>query len=281
MKHIGAHVSAAGGVPNAPRNAASIGADAFAFFTKNQKQWQAPPLADDAVVEFAAQCQAAAIRPEHILPHDSYLINLGHPESAPLEKSRQAFLVELQRCERLGIPQLNFHPGSHLRAITEAECLTKVAESIQWALEQTDHVTAVIENTAGQGSNVGHRLQHLREIIDQVEFQDRVGVCIDTAHAFAAGYPLHERAGFQDFWAEFDEIVGFDRLRGMHLNDSKKELGTRVDRHACLGEGFLGMAPFEWIMQDPRFDGIPLILETPNPDGWAEEIAVLREFNPG
>jgi deoxyribonuclease-4 len=278
MKHLGAHVSAAGGVAVAPANASRIGADAFAFFTKNQKQWKAPPLNPVDIESFGDACRAAGINTRYILPHDSYLINLGHPDPAALQVSRDAFLVELQRCEQLGLDRLNFHPGSHLRQISEEACLTRIAESIQWALDRTSHVTAVIENTAGQGSNMGYRFEHLRSIIDQVDAKERVGVCIDTAHAFAAGYPIHDANGFKETFDAFGEIVGFEWLRGMHLNDSKKELGTRVDRHACLGDGFIGIGAFELIMQDPRFDDLPLILETPDPEGWAEEIALLRSF---
>lgn len=281
MKYLGAHVSSAGGVQNAPVNAAAIGANAFAFFTKNQKQWSAPPLQQSAVEAFQLECGHAGITTEHILPHDSYLINLGHPSREGLETSRKAFLQEMKRAEVLGLRLLNFHPGSHLREISEDECLARIAESINLALQQTKGVTAVIENTAGQGSNLGFDFSHLKAIIDLVDDKHRVGVCIDTAHAFAAGYPIHEADGFRKTFDEFGEVVGFTYLRGMHLNDSKKELGTRVDRHACLGEGFIGLGTFQWVMQDPRFDDIPLILETPNPDGWAQEIEMLRGFERG
>lgn len=281
MKYIGAHVSASGGIQNAPLNAEKIGANAFAFFTKNQRQWQAPPLHTQDISLFHLQREMAAIEVEQILPHDSYLINLGHPELEGLQKSRDAFLVEMQRCQALGLPFLNFHPGAHLRQLSEDECLNRIGESIQWVLNQTEGVTAVIENTAGQGSTLGVTLEQLNAIINAVESRDRVGICIDTAHAFAAGIPLNDEQAFQDFFAELDELIGFDKLCGMHLNDSKKECGTRVDRHACLGEGYIGIKPFEWIMQDSRFDGIPLILETPNPDGWREEILILREFEKG
>lgn len=281
MKYIGAHVSAAGGIQQAPLNAEKIGANAFAFFTKNQRQWQAPPLQSEDISLFHSEREKAAIKKEHILPHDSYLINLGHPESEGLQKSRDAFFVEMKRCQELGLPLLNFHPGAHLRQISEEECLVRIGESIQWVLDQTEGVTAVIENTAGQGSTLGVTLGQLKSIMNAVKSKDRVGICIDTAHAFAAGIPLNDPHAFQDFFNELDELIGFDRLCGMHLNDSKKECGTRVDRHACLGEGFIGIKPFEWIMQDPRFDNIPLILETPNPDGWRQEIEMLREFEKG
>lgn len=278
MYYIGAHVSAAGGVENAPENAYKIGANAFAFFTKNQRQWKAKPLTEENIAAFNENCRKRGFAKEHLLPHDSYLINLGHPETAGLEKSRDAFLDEMRRCEQLGIRLLNFHPGSHLNKSTEKECLATIAESINLALEQTEGVTAVIENTAGQGSNMGYLFEHLAEIIQQVEDKSRVGVCIDTAHAFAAGYDLSTPEGFKETFDRFDKVVGFEYLRGMHLNDSKRELGSRVDRHETLGNGHLGWTPFELIMNDPRFRNMPLILETPDPDGWPAEITRLREM---
>ena len=278
MKYIGAHVSASGGVENAPRNAAAIGATAFALFTKNQRQWAAPPLSEQQIEAFRAECQRNGYTAAQILPHDSYLINLGHPEDEPLEKSRASFLHEMQRCEQLGLDRLNFHPGSHLKKISEEESLHRVAESINIALEKTSGVTAVIENTAGQGSNLGYAFWHLAYIIDRVEDKSRVGVCLDTCHSFAAGYDLSTEKGCDEVFAEFDREVGFKYLRGMHLNDAMKPLGSRVDRHSPLGEGHLGITPFRYIMQDSRFDNIPLILETPDEERWAEEIALLKSF---
>lgn len=278
MKYIGAHVSAAGGVENAPVRAAEIGANGFALFTKNQKQWKAKPLTEENILSFKQNCEDAGFSMDAILPHDSYLINLGHPEKDKLEKSRHAFIIEMQRAEQLGIRLLNFHPGSHLNKITPEECIKRNAESINMAIEKTDFITAVIENTAGQGSNMGFRFEHLAEMIDGVENKDRVGVCIDTAHAFAAGYDLSTEEGFMDTFEQFDQIVGFNYLKGVHLNDSKKELGSRVDRHECLGKGLIGITPFKMIMKDERFDKMPLILETPEPERWAEEIAMLRSF---
>ncbi|MBR5843492.1 MAG: deoxyribonuclease IV [Bacteroidaceae bacterium] len=275
MKYIGAHVSAQGGLENAAINAHAIGARAFALFTKNQRQWQAPALTAKSIEAFKAACAQYGYTPNHILPHDSYLINLGHPEADGLEKSRQSFIHEMQRCEALGLTMLNFHPGSHLRAIDLDTCLTRIADSINMALEQTNGVTAVIENTAGQGSNVGFDFAHLAAIIDRVEDKSRVGVCIDTCHAYAAGYDLATDEGFAKTWQEFDNIVGFNYLRGMHLNDAKKGLGSRVDRHDSLGKGILGTRCFELLMQDPRFDNIPLILETPDETLWAQEIEWL------
>ena len=276
MKYIGAHVSASGGVANAAVRAAEIGATAFALFTKNQRQWRAASLTSATIDEFKAACEKHGYTSAQILPHDSFLINLGHPEAEALEKSRVAFLDEVKRCEQLGLTLLNFHPGSHLSKIPEDECLARIAESINIVLAQTEGVTAVIENTAGQGSNLGFKFEHLAAIIDGVEDKSRIGVCIDTCHAFAAGYDLRSAADCEKTFAEFSRIVGFEYLRGMHLNDAKSTFGSRVDRHHSLGEGNIGHAAFSWIMQDARFDGIPLILETINPDIWAEEIAWLK-----
>lgn len=280
MKYVGAHVSAQGGVENAPVNAAAIGATAFALFTKNQRQWVAKPLTSESIAAFKEQCLKLGFGPAQILPHDSYLINLGNPSSDAREKSKAAFLDEMQRCEQLGLDRLNFHPGAHLNEISEAECIALIAESINQTLDKTRGVTAVIENTAGQGSNVGYRFEHLRDIIDQVHNKERVGVCIDTAHAYAAGYDLASPGGFEAVFEKFEQIVGFHFLKGMHLNDSKKELGTRVDRHDTLGNGTIGLELFSKIMRDPRFNGMPLILETPEEARWAEEIALLRTYIP-
>ena len=279
MKYIGAHVSASGGVENAPRNAAAIGATAFALFTKNQRQWAAPTLTPQQIEAFRTECQRNGYTAAQILPHDSYLINLGHPEDEPLEKSRASFLHEMQRCEQLGLDRLNFHPGSHLKKISEEESLRRVAESINIALDRTSGVTAVIENTAGQGSNLGYAFWHLAYIIDRVEDKSRVGVCLDTCHSFAAGYDLSTEEGCDKVFAEFEREVGFKYLRGMHLNDAMKPLESRVDRHSPMGEGHLGITPFRYIMRDARFDNIPLILETPDEERWPEEIALLKSFS--
>ncbi|MRS14959.1 deoxyribonuclease IV [Enterobacteriaceae bacterium RIT691] len=276
MKYIGAHVSASGGVANAAIRAAEIGATAFALFTKNQRQWRAAPLTSDVIDDFKAACEKYHFSSAQILPHDSYLINLGHPVADALEKSREAFLDEMQRCEQLGLSLLNFHPGSHLMQIPVDDCLARIAESINIVHSQTEGVVAVIENTAGQGSNLGFEFEHLAAIIDGVEDKSRVGVCIDTCHAFAAGYDLRSAEACEKTFADFERIVGFNYLRGMHLNDAKSTFGSRVDRHHSLGEGNIGHDCFRWIMQDNRFDGIPLILETVNPDIWAEEIAWLK-----
>lgn len=276
MKYVGAHVSAAGGVDQAVIRAHEIKATAFALFTKNQRQWKAAPLSTDVIDKFKKNCELYQYSPAQILPHDSYLINLGHPEEEALEKSRDAFLDEMIRCEQLGIELLNFHPGSHLKKIDIDQCLQRIAESINITLDKTKNVTAVIENTAGQGSNLGYRFEHLATIIDGVEDKSRVGVCIDTCHTFAAGYDLRTVEDCNKTFSEFEKIVGFQYLKAMHLNDAKSELGSRVDRHHSLGEGNIGKIPFTYIMQDARFDGIPLILETVNPDIWPEEIAWLK-----
>ncbi len=276
MKYIGAHVSAAGGVDQAVERAVEIGANAFALFTKNQRQWRAKPLGEATIEAFRDACRRHGFGPGQILPHDSYLINLGHPEAEGLAKSRAAFLDEMQRCEQLGIDRLNFHPGSHLRKISEGDCLARIAESLNQVLDETDGVTAVLENTAGQGSNLGWRFEQLAEIIEQVEDKSRVGVCIDTCHAFAAGYDLRTRETTVAMLDEFDGVVGIEYLKGMHLNDAKSELGSRVDRHHSLGRGNIGSDCFSALMQDPRTDGMPLVLETIEPAIWAEEIAWLR-----
>lgn len=278
MKRIGAHVSAAGGVENAPLNAAAIGATAFALFTKNQRQWKAKPLTDESIAAFRANCEVHGFLPGHILPHDSYLINLGHPEAEALAKSREAFIDEMARVRQLGLDRLNFHPGSHLNQMDEAACLARIADSINRAHREVDGVCAVIENTAGQGTNLGYRFEHLRDIIDRVEDKGRVGVCLDTCHAFTSGYDLRTVAACEETFARFESVVGFSCLKGMHLNDSKPELGKRVDRHESLGKGKLGMAVFRYIMNDARFDEIPLVLETPDESLWREELLLLHSL---
>lgn len=278
MKYIGAHVSSSGGVENAPLNASQIGATAFALFTKNQRQWHAQPLTEQSIKAFKLNCEKYNFSLDKILPHDSYLINLGHPQEEALEKSRASFLEEMQRCEQLGLSLLNFHPGSSLKEISTEECLIKIAESINITLDKTKGVCAVIENTAGQGSNVGNRFDELRYIIDRVEDKSRVGICIDTCHAFAAGYDLSTGLLFQETFKEYDEKIGFQYLKGMHLNDSKKGLSSKVDRHESLGLGAIGISCFKMIMQDSRFDNIPLILETPDETKWADEISLLASF---
>ncbi len=275
MKYIGAHVSISKGPENAPKNAEGIGAKAFAMFTRNQRQWVSKPLTDKNISKFKENCKRSGYDPEHILPHDGYLINLGHPEKKALEKSRNAFLEEMQRCEYLGLRYLNFHPGSHLNKIAPDKCLERIAESINLVLEQTAGVTAVIENTAGQGTNMGYQFEHLARIIGQVKDKNRIGVCLDTCHTYSAGYDIKTSKAFENTLQEFDNIVGIRFLKAMHLNDSKKPFGSRVDRHESIGKGSLGLEPFKFIMNDPCFDHIPMVLETPDQSIWEEEIRLL------
>lgn len=275
MKRVGAHVSIAGGVENAPLNAKAIGAKAFAMFTKNQRQWQAAALSAKAIEAFQRNMQESGYQPTDVLPHDGYLINLGNPEEEKWQKSLHAFIDELQRCQALGLPLLNFHPGSHLRKISEDQCLDRIGKALNRALEQTSGVTAVIENTAGQGSNLGYTLEQIAGIIHRVEDKSRIGVCVDTCHAFTSGYELRTDEGYQTFFTQFEQIIGLKYLKGMHLNDSKPDLGSRVDRHHSIGKGKLGVNLFRNIMNDDRLEEIPLILETIDSSLWPEEIELL------
>ncbi len=292
-KFVGAHVSASGGVDNAPLNAMAIGAKAFALFTKNQRQWVAKPLETKTIDAFHKNLESSGILPKHILPHDSYLINLGHPEVEKLEKSREAFMDELERCRILGLDRLNFHPGSHLVKIpkkdpehmdklmkAELGCLDVIAESMNRAIEATkdSDVKLVIENTAGQGSNLGYKFEHLGYIIDKIEDKSRVGICLDTCHTFTGGYDLRTREAYDETMNAFGRIVGFEYLMGMHINDSKPPLGSRVDRHHSLGQGEIGWDAFKFIMNDARMDDIPLVLETIDESIWADEIQALYDF---
>lgn len=274
-KFVGAHTSASGGVFNAVANAEEIGAKAFALFTKNQKRWEAKPLETKVIDKFKLALENSGILPKHVLPHDSYLINLGHPEDEKREKSMNAFLDEVQRCELLGLDRLNFHPGSHLKQIDEEVCLDRIAEAMNITLDKTTGVALVMENTAGQGSNLGWRFEHLAHVIDKIEDKSRVGVCIDTCHMFTAGYDIRTREAYDKTWAEFEKVVGFKYLMGMHINDSKPDLGARVDRHESIGKGKIGIDAFDFLMNDERMDDIPLILETIDSSIWKEEIELL------
>lgn len=276
MKYLGAHVSASGGVENAPLNAKAIGANAFALFTKNQRQWVSAPLTAKSIGLFKENCINNGFDASYIMPHDSYLINLGNPDDEALQKSRAAFIDEMQRCEQLGLRMLNFHPGSHLNKIPIEQCLEEIAANINLALSKTSGVTAVIENTAGQGSNVGNRFEEIRYIIDRIDDKSRVGVCIDTCHTYSAGYDIVN--DYEGVFTEFERVVGLEYLKGIHLNDTKKPLGSRVDRHESIGLGLLGMDFFKRFMQDPRFDNMPIVLETPDESRWADEIALLRSL---
>lgn len=276
MKFVGAHVSASGGVYNAPLNAMKIGANAFALFTKNQKQWSAKPFDAETLKLWFEALEKSQILPKHILPHDSYLINLGSPKEESRVKSLEAFIDEVKRCEILGLDKLNFHPGSHLKAVSEYECLEFISEALNETLKQTNGVTLVIENTAGQGTNLGYKFEHLQYLIENSIDKNRIGVCIDTCHLFTSGYDFRTEESYEQTWNKFGDIVGFEYLKGMHLNDSKPDLGSKIDRHDSLGLGKLGLEPFKMIMQDKRMDDIPLILETTNPDIWTDEIKLLR-----
>ncbi|KGN94515.1 endonuclease IV [Porphyromonas sp. COT-108 OH2963] len=278
MKYIGAHVSASGGVENAPVNAHQIGANTFALFTKNQRQWVANPLTDKSIHLFKERCREYGFDLSKILPHNSYLTNMGSPEEDMRLKSKNAFLDEMQRCEQLGLNLLNFHPGSHLNKISEEECLLNIAHSINDVLAETSSCIAVLENTAGQGSNMGYRFSHLAYIIEHVENKERIGVCLDTAHLLASGYEIRNKEAYEAMWKEFEETIGLQYLRGIHLNDSMKDLGTRVDRHHSLGKGVMGLDLYSYVMKDSRLDNIPIILETPDDTIWAEEIAYLRSL---
>ena len=277
-KYIGAHVSASGGVGNAVLNAEAIGATAFALFTRNQRSWVSKPLVDGEVAHFKSLLAERGFDPRFVLPHDSYLINLGSPDEETLAKSRAAFLDEMSRAQQLGLTMLNFHPGSHLNKISEEECLDQIAREINLALAQTEGVTAVIENTAGQGTNLGWRFEHIARIIDGVDDKSRVGVCIDTCHTLAAGYDLSTSMGYDFCMEEFERVIGLHYLRAVHLNDSKKGAGSHVDRHETLGNGALGRDFFVRFMNDGRFDNMPIILETPDPARWAEEIVWLNSL---
>jgi deoxyribonuclease-4 len=275
MKRIGAHVSASGGVFNAPINAQNIGAKAFALFTKNQRQWLAKPLDEETIKKFKEELEKSEILSQYVLPHDSYLINLGHPEVEKRQKSLEAFIDEVKRCELLGLDKLNFHPGSHLGEISEEECLAFISSCMNKTLEQTKGVTLVIENTAGQGSNLGYKMEHLKYLIDNSIDKERVGVCIDTCHLFASGYDFRSVKTYENTMNTFDTIVGFKYLKGMHLNDAKSKLGSRVDRHHSIGCGEIGLEAFKLIMNDERIDEIPMVLETIDESIWAQEIELL------
>ncbi len=275
MKYVGAHVSAAGGVENSPLNARRIGARAFALFTKNQKQWQAKPLDAASIAAFKKNLAESGIAPRHVLPHDSYLINLGHPDPEKREKSIQALLDEARRAEQLGLPFLNFHPGSHLGELSDEQCLDGIADGMKRILRETDGVTLLVEGTSGQGHHVGHRFEHLARLLERVADPRRSGVCLDTCHLFAAGYDIRSAEAYQETMRLFDAVVGRGNLRAAHLNDAKVDLGSRKDRHDSIGKGKLGIEAFRLLMNDPRFDDMPLILETIDESLWPAEIELL------
>ena len=275
MKYIGAHVSTAGGVSGSPVAAAEIGAKAFALFTGSSSRWVSKPIPEEEASLFKANCEIYGFTPNVILPHDNFLINLGSPDAKKLTLSRKSFLDEMRRCEQLGLTMLNFHPGSHVGEMSEEDCLDLIAESINITLDKTSGVTAVLESTAGQGSNLGYKFEHLARIIDKIEDKSRIGVCVATCHTYSAGYDLATEDGYRHTWEDFDNIIGAEYLRALHINDDKRELGSRIDRHASIGEGTLGREFFTRLVNDPRFDDMPLILETPNEEIWKEEIEWL------
>lgn len=275
MKFIGAHVDSLPSVDVAPLQAHSLGARAFAFNLIDPVRWSSPAYSAEAVLRFRTMCGEFGFEPQHsILPHSAFVVNLGSPDARKLKLSRITFIDELRRCAQLGLTMLNFHPGSHLRKITEDESLGVIADSINYCLDKTEGVTAVLENTAGQGSALGYTLGQLARIIENVGDKSRVGVCIDTCHAMAAGYNLSTAEGYDTFWKDFDAIIGLGYLRGMHLNDAERLCASRIDRHAPLGCGTIGADFFHRLMADTRLDGIPMILET-DPKNWQREIEWL------
>ncbi|MDR1057029.1 MAG: deoxyribonuclease IV [Coxiellaceae bacterium] len=278
MKYIGAHVSIARGIFNAPLRAQEIGAKAFACFTKNQKRWQSRPYVVDNIIKFKTNLKTSGILPAHILAHAGYLINLGSPEESRRQISIASLIDEVKNCEQLGIEKLVFHPGSHLRIISEENCLDLIAAAVNKILFNTDKVTLVIENTAGQGSNLGYKFEHLAYLIDKINDKSRIGVCIDTCHLFASGIDFRTECEYTTGWDYFNKTVGFNYLKGLHLNDSQGSLGSFRDRHESLGEGHLGLKPFKLLMQDSRFDDLPMILETADPTIWSQEIKLLSSF---
>ncbi len=278
MKFLGAHVSIAGGVENAPINANRIGANAFALFTRNQRQWNAKPYTKSNIDKFNRNIKKLSFEMDKILPHASYLINLCSPDTEKLKLSRKAFLEEMGRVKELGLKYLNVHPGAHLNRITENECVELMVESIELALEQVEGVVVMLEITAGEGTVYGHKFEQLAEIIGKIKRKDRVGVCLDTCHMFAAGYDIRDEKSYSNTMEEFGKVVGFRYLKGMHLNDSKYPIGSRKDRHESIGRGFIGLDAFKLIIEDDRTDNIPLILETPDNSIWDKEIRLLRKF---
>lgn len=278
MKYVGAHVSAAGGVENAPLNASIIGAKGFALFTKNQRQWVAKDLTTENIEKFKKNMSDNGYMAKDVLPHGSYLLNLGNPDPDKRDKSLKSLIGEMERCRLLGLDRLNIHPGSHLKGYSEEECLSVIASEINKALNQTEGVSVILENTAGQGTNLGYRFEHIKAIIDLVEDKSRIGFCLDTCHLFVSGYDIRDRESYDKTMNELDSIIGFKYLKGVHLNDSKTELASKKDRHHSLGEGFIGLNSFKYIMNDPRFDNVPMVLETIDETIWDKEIAMLYSF---
>lgn len=275
---IGAHTSAAGGVHNALLEGQEIGATAIQLFTSNQKQWNGKPIPNDEVAAWERALQETGIR--HVMSHDSYLINLGSPKDDILAKSRKAIREEIERCHQLKIDYLNFHPGA-ATGVSEEQCLDTIVESLLELepLVAKSSTRLLLEATAGQGTSVGHRFEHLGYILKKTHHKVRLGVCIDTCHIFAAGYDVRTAEEWEKTLSAFDEAVGLKHLYAFHLNDSMKELGSRVDRHAPLGEGKIGLECFRFLMSSPKTRHLPKYLETPDgPPLWKKEIAMLKKF---
>ena len=272
---LGAHTSINGGVSTAVDLAEKLGFTAMQIFTKNNNRWYAKELSENEIEKFRKRLESSKIK--FVVAHDSYLINLCSKELEMLNKSRDSFLDELKRCELLGIPHLNFHPGAHL-GLGEDEGIKIIAESLNVAHSKTPgyKVTSMIEATAGQGSAIGYKFEHLRKIIDLVEEKDRITICIDTAHIFAAGYDIKDSTNYKIVINEFDNIVGLDKLKCLHMNDSKKPLGSKVDRHEHIGKGFIGLQGFTNIMNDKRIEHIPKILETPKGKEQLEDLVNIK-----
>ncbi len=280
-KWIGPHVSASGGVYNAPINARELEASAVGMFTKNQMQWKAKPYTDKIIERFGEEMQNGGYRAEQVLPHATYLINLGSPDDTVREKSIAAITDELGRCEQLGLIYLNFHPGSSKGEIEHDVCLDRIADGMKQALAETSTAQLILENTAGAGSTKGRTIEELAAIMERLPDTSRVGICIDTCHAFAAGYEIHTPDGWNALMGDIDRIIGLGYLRGLHLNDSKHPLGSNKDRHACIGRGSIGTEGFVHILTDSRIDDMPLILETPEPEIWGDEVALLASIAGG
>jgi deoxyribonuclease-4 len=271
---LGAHTSINGGVSTAVDLAGKLKFTAMQIFTKNNNRWFAKPLTEEEINKYKTKLEASNIK--FVVSHDCYLINLCARDEIMLVKSRDAFIDELQRCEQLGIPHLNFHPGAHL-GLGEEDGIKLIAESLNIAHQKTSgfKVSSMLETTAGQGTSIGYRFEHLRKIIDLVEEKERMTVCIDTAHIFAAGYDIKVAKNYDIVIKEFDNIIGIDRLKCFHMNDSKKQLGSRVDRHENIGDGFIGLEGFSNIMNDKRIEMVPKILETPKGKEQLEDIKNL------
>jgi deoxyribonuclease-4 len=278
---LGAHVPTAGGVPEAPGNGRSIAATAIQIFTRNQRQWKAKPMTRREAGAFRDALGGSGV--QAVLSHASYLINLASVVPDFLTRSRQTLVEELRRCHALGIPFAVVHPGAHMGA-GDAEGVAAVARSLDHVLRRTRGGSAipVLEITAGQGSCVGCSFEQLAAILERVREPARVGVCLDTCHMLAAGYDITTERGYEETFARFDRVVGLSRLKAIHLNDSRKPLGSRVDRHAPIGKGFLGLKTFARFVNDPRLAGVPMVLETPGGlPVWKREIALLRRLVTG